>query len=96
MEGGANRTAGQMPTCKLEGIVQNLTRFISAVYVDCNPITRKELWGELTTIRNSFEGPWVVCGDFNVTRYPNKRTDSLYLSREMTKFTDWINEMGVI
>ena len=96
LDGGLIGTLGQMLTCKLKGKVQNITWFLSAVYVDCNPIIRKELWGELTTIRNTSKGPWVVFGYFNVTRYPNERTDSHYLSREMTKFTDWINEMGVI
>ena len=43
-------TTGQMLACKLEGKVQNVTWFLSAVYADCNPIIRKELWGELTTI----------------------------------------------
>ena len=79
-----------MLTCKLEGEVQNVTWFLSAVYADCNPIIRKELWGELTTIRNTFEEPCVVCGNFNVTRYPNERTGSHHLSGEMTEFTDWI------
>lgn len=61
---------GQMLTCKLLGVEQNLSWFPSAVYADCNIVIRRELWKELT-IRDFSDGPWVVCGDFNVTRYPN-------------------------
>lgn len=66
------------------------------MYADCNIEIRRELWEELTIIRHSCDGPWVVCSDFNVTRYPNERTVNNNLSRTMTEFIDWINEMELI
>ncbi|PHT30775.1 hypothetical protein T459_35718 [Capsicum annuum] len=85
---------GQMLTHKLVGIGQNITWFLSVVYADCSRVIRKELWEELATIRNSCDGPWVVSGDFNTTRYPNERTASHSHSiSPMTEFTDWINKI---
>lgn len=54
---------------------------------------RRELWEELTTINDLCDGPWVACGDFNVTGYTVERTDNHILSGEMSEFTDWIKEM---
>ncbi|XP_059292427.1 uncharacterized protein LOC132045867 [Lycium ferocissimum] len=64
-----------------------------AVYASCDIIIRRELWLELTSIRSLCDGPWVVCGDVNVTRYPNERSECQRITGAMTEFTDWINEM---
>lgn len=61
----------QMITCKFTGSTQNVTWCLSVVYANCE---RKELWRELAAVRSLCEGPWVVCGDFNVIRYPIERT----------------------
>ncbi|KAG5630768.1 hypothetical protein H5410_002485 [Solanum commersonii] len=68
-------SGNQMLTCRFEGIEQELTWHLSAIYADCDREGRRELWWELAAIRSLFEGPWVVCGDFNITRYPEERTN---------------------
>lgn len=75
--------ASQVITCKFTGINQQLTWHLSAVYADCNPVVRRELWTELEVNRNSFEGPWVVCGDFNITRLVSERSICHRISRAM-------------
>ncbi|CAN4128194.1 unnamed protein product [Withania somnifera] len=86
---------GQMLTFTVFGIEQNLAWFLTIVYADCSKTIRRELWEELATIRNSCNGPWVLCGDFHVTRYPNERIDGHNITGAMTEFTDWINEMEI-
>ncbi|WMV13369.1 hypothetical protein MTR67_006754 [Solanum verrucosum] len=88
--------ANQMVTCKFEGINQALTWFLSAVYASCDPITRRELWQEFINIKELCNGPWVACGDFNATRYPNERSEGHGITTPMTEFSDWINEMEFI
>ncbi|WMV09305.1 hypothetical protein MTR67_002690, partial [Solanum verrucosum] len=75
------------------GINQDLTWYLSAVYAECGRIERRNLWLELSAIRSQCDGPWVVCGDFNVTRYPTERTNGHRITGAMAEFFKWINEM---
>ncbi|KAG5605088.1 hypothetical protein H5410_026580 [Solanum commersonii] len=88
--------ANQMVTCKFEGINQAFTWFLSAVYASCDPIIRRELWQDFINIKELCSGPWVACGDFNDTRYPNKRSEGHRITTPMTEFSEWINEMEFI
>lgn len=64
----------QMLTCRFEGIEQELTWHSSAIYADCDRGERREPWWGLAASRSLFEGPRVVCGDFNIIRYLERRT----------------------
>ncbi|GAV89527.1 Exo_endo_phos domain-containing protein, partial [Cephalotus follicularis] len=49
--------------------------WVSVVYGDCNYIFRRELWKELEKQARRFSAkPWIICGDFNVSRYPHKHS----------------------
>ncbi|KAH0737958.1 hypothetical protein KY290_036663 [Solanum tuberosum] len=50
-------TGSQMLTCKLCGINQDLTWYLTAVYAECDRNEREELWWELSSIRGICEGP---------------------------------------
>lgn len=41
----------------------------------CDPIIRRELWQEFINVKEECSGPWVACGDFKATRYPNERSE---------------------
>ncbi|KAG5630157.1 hypothetical protein H5410_001874 [Solanum commersonii] len=58
-----------------EGELVEVTGQLITLYVDCNAVNRRELWSALEVSRNICEGLWVVCGDFNVTRFVAKRTN---------------------
>lgn len=88
--------ANQSLTVKFEGINQVLTWFLSAVYASCDTVARRELWQELINIKEACNGPWVSCGDFNVTIYPNERSEGNRIIGAMNEFTEWINEMEFI
>lgn len=39
------------------------------------------------------EGPWVICGDFNVSRFPSERTNCNRITRTMADFNQCINDL---
>ncbi|WMV33130.1 hypothetical protein MTR67_026515 [Solanum verrucosum] len=79
-----------------DGQNQNLTWYLTAVYVKCKRMEKKDLWCELEAMRSLYEGPWVVCGDFNVIRYPSERTNCSSINGAMSEFYDCIEEVELI
>ncbi|KAG5616440.1 hypothetical protein H5410_016264 [Solanum commersonii] len=75
---------------------QDLIWFITAVYAPCDGKERKELWEELGAMRSFCEGPWVVCGDFNTTRFPSEKTNCSRISEAMSDFSSCINELELV
>ena len=85
----------QSLTKKFTGVREEFNWHITAAYVDCSREIRKVLWEELKAIRERIVGPWIFCGDFNVTRYPSERTNCHRLTSAMTEFSSCIQELGV-
>ena len=79
---------------KFIGVREEFSWHIIATYADCSREIRK-VWEELKAIRGRIVGPWIVCGDFNVTRYPSERTNCHRLTSAMTEFSSCIQELGV-
>jgi len=50
----------------------------------------------LGAMRSLCEGSWVVCGDFNVIRYPSERTNCSSINGAMSEFSDCIEEVELI
>ncbi|KAG5630554.1 hypothetical protein H5410_002271 [Solanum commersonii] len=63
----------QSITCKLCEVNRELTWFLLAVYASCDRNERMDLWEDLGAMRRLCEGPWVVSGDFNTTRFPPRK-----------------------
>ncbi|GAV92397.1 LOW QUALITY PROTEIN: Exo_endo_phos domain-containing protein/DUF4283 domain-containing protein/zf-CCHC_4 domain-containing protein, partial [Cephalotus follicularis] len=60
---------------------------ISFVYGLCDSNARLSLWGELTQCADRFsKEPWVVLGDFNVTRFGNEHSTSSGVTKAMKDF----------
>ncbi|KAG5620675.1 hypothetical protein H5410_005893 [Solanum commersonii] len=76
----------QCITGRFSGVNEDFCWHLSAIYADCNRVTRRALWQELLVLKNSFNGPWIVCGDFNITRYPSGKTNCHRLSGAMKNF----------
>nr|XP_033515727.1 exodeoxyribonuclease-like [Nicotiana tomentosiformis] len=83
-------------TCKFEALLQNFHCLITGVYAPNCRIERRIVWREIGAVRGLMEGPWVVCGDFNVTKYPSKKRDCSRRSSEMVGFLDFIEDMELI
>lgn len=57
---------------------------------------REELWWEMAASRGVCEGAWVVCGDFNTTRFANERRHNGGLTRAMRDFSEIIGELELV
>ncbi|XP_019266372.1 PREDICTED: uncharacterized protein LOC109243827 [Nicotiana attenuata] len=72
------------------------TWHITGVYGSNDRIERQGLWWELAANRGAYTGPWVICGDFNITRYAAERRNCTRRNRAMIEFSDLINELELI
>lgn len=95
-EGELVESGEQCISCKLTSQNQNLTWYLTAVYAKCKRMERRDLWCELGAMRSLCEGPWVVCGDFNVIRYPSERTNCSSINGAMSEFSDCIEKVELI
>ncbi|KAH7856525.1 hypothetical protein Vadar_002478 [Vaccinium darrowii] len=57
---------------------------------------RGDLWDDLAAMEYRWDAPWCVWGDFNVVRFPYKRLGCNVVSRNMRRFSDFINEVGLV
>ncbi|KAG5631925.1 hypothetical protein H5410_003642 [Solanum commersonii] len=83
-------------TCKLTGINQDLIWFLTGIYAPNSREKREEVWWEVGSARGLFDGPWVVCGDFNTARFPSEKKNCSRISRAMTDLSDFIEDMGLL
>ncbi|KAG5631924.1 hypothetical protein H5410_003641 [Solanum commersonii] len=68
----------------------------TGVYGPHNRLERRAFLGEFVARRGICEGPWVVCGDFNTTRFIHERCSNPIFTRAMNDFSDFIQDMGLI
>lgn len=69
-------SGNQSINCKLTDSRQDFTWFITGVYGSNCRMERLELWWELAAIRGMCNGPWVICGDINTTRFSSERSNN--------------------
>nr|XP_009770786.1 PREDICTED: uncharacterized protein LOC104221413 [Nicotiana sylvestris] len=83
-------------TVKFDAQAYNFSWHLIGVYAPhCRP-ERRNVWWEVAASRRSFDGPWVVCGDFNVTRFMEERRDISIISRAMTEFSNFIENLELL
>ncbi|KAK1316062.1 hypothetical protein QJS10_CPA05g01627 [Acorus calamus] len=68
----------------------------SSVYGPHEDAWREHLWEEISNICISWEAPWLVVGDFNVTRFPEDCNRPRPITPGMTRFSSWIDGEGLI
>ncbi|XP_070007559.1 uncharacterized protein [Nicotiana sylvestris] len=95
-KGEVLQTGAYTLTCKFDALLQNFQCHITGVYAPNCRIERKKVWSEIGAVRGLMEGPWAVCGDFNVTRYPSEKRECSRRSRAMVEFSDFIEDMEMI
>ncbi|XP_060210641.1 uncharacterized protein LOC132637591 [Lycium barbarum] len=83
-------------TCKFEAQLQNFSCHITGVYAPNNYIERRTVWEEVGAVRELMEGPWAVCGDFNVARFISEKRNFRRRRRSMVEFSDFIEDMNLI
>ncbi|KAG5593622.1 hypothetical protein H5410_034854 [Solanum commersonii] len=72
LEGNCQDHIKQIGERKTDKFCRNFLS-ISLVYAANGKIERRLAWDELGTVRGLIEGPWVICGDFNVIRFHFKK-----------------------
>lgn len=83
-------------TIMLSNLHSGVSWSLSGVYAPTNRVERNQLWSELVAVKGLYEGPWVICGDFNTTRFPCERKHSSRFDRGMREFSEVIEELNLI
>lgn len=74
-----------------------ILNFLSlGVYGPCDRKRRRELWKELGAVAGLEDWPWVVGGDFNITRFEDKRAGRAKNTMAMRDFSRFIDDMELI
>ncbi|WMV37865.1 hypothetical protein MTR67_031250 [Solanum verrucosum] len=82
-------------TCKFTGKNRDFTWCLTGIYAPNNRVEREEVWWELGSARGLFDGPWVVCGDFNTARFPSEKRNCSRFTRTMYDLSDFIEDMSL-
>nr|XP_009781800.1 PREDICTED: uncharacterized protein LOC104230638 isoform X1 [Nicotiana sylvestris]XP_016465708.1 PREDICTED: uncharacterized protein LOC107788542 isoform X3 [Nicotiana tabacum] len=89
-------TGAHTITCKFSSKIQEYTWHLSAMYAPNDRRKREEVWWELAGARGLFNGPWVVCEDFNAVRYPSEKKNCSRITRAMMEFSSFIEDMELV
>ncbi|XP_071729409.1 uncharacterized protein [Rutidosis leptorrhynchoides] len=90
-------TTRQSMLCLVEAVGMHTKIYCSVVYASNNIKERQKLWKELSVHKViAKDCPWVIMGDFNVTRKIDEHSaGGSCLTDEMKEFVDCINEIEV-
>lgn len=83
-------------SCLFKTVEGDIEWAITGVYgpvVNCH---REDLWEELSVVAFCWGVPWCVGGDFNVVRFPHERMGCNSISRNMRRFSDFINDLELV
>ncbi|KAF1865822.1 hypothetical protein Lal_00021823 [Lupinus albus] len=73
--------------------VENVKKFVYAVYAHSNYLHKRNLWAELSSLRYSNPSPWCYIGDFNVFLGANEcRWSHLPLRISCEEFQNFTND----
>ncbi|GAV70804.1 Exo_endo_phos domain-containing protein [Cephalotus follicularis] len=76
--------------------IYSSTFFVSFVYGLYKRSDRNILWRNLKHWATQFnQGPWLILGDFNVTRYHHEHSNKVPTSLAMRDFNDCLNDIEV-
>ena len=59
-------------------------------------VERRVVWEELADVRGLMDGPWAVCGDFSVGRFPSVKKECYRLNSAMREFSECTEDMDRI
>lgn len=80
--------------CSSEALLQNFNCHISGSMHQ--KVERREVRNELGMVRGLIEGPWAICGDFNMCRFSSEKRNCQRRSSAMIEFSDTIEELELI
>jgi hypothetical protein len=81
-------------------VVQDLTTKFSwnwvVVYEPAYEDRKVAFIDELHNIMASWQGPWLIGGDFNLSRFPSDKNTRRINQKFVDYFNDWVNKWGLI
>lgn len=80
-------------TCKFEALFQDFECHLTEVYAPNYRHERKNAKEEIGAVRGLMGGPWAICGDFNITRFPSEKIKSSRRSPAIVNFSNFIEDM---
>ncbi|KAH7863089.1 hypothetical protein Vadar_013200 [Vaccinium darrowii] len=83
-------------SCLFKNVMDGFQWVFTGVYGPVIDRHRGDLWDELSAMAYRWDAPWCVGGDFNVVRFPYERLGCNAVSRNMRRFSDFINEVGLV
>ncbi|XP_060216839.1 uncharacterized protein LOC132644270 [Lycium barbarum] len=95
-EGTLSSVGAYSVSCSFSGIDEDFNWHITGVYAPNDRVEREETWWEIGAARGLISGPWVLCGDFNIVRHPSEKKNCDRISKAMTDFSDFIEDMELI
>ncbi|XP_047249959.1 uncharacterized protein LOC124885753 [Capsicum annuum] len=82
----------QQLTLKVSNQNAGISLLFTLVYAKCNANKSLLLWDSLTDLSDSYQLPWLVGGDFNVTRSEEEKVGDLPVTfNETQEFNQWIS-----
>lgn len=69
---------------------------IPSVYGPHSSNARQAFWDELQSHRNLWQGPWLLCGDFNVVRSSDERTSGNLHGNEDLEFSTFLADLELL
>ncbi|KAF3666149.1 3-hydroxyisobutyryl-CoA hydrolase-like protein 2, mitochondrial [Capsicum annuum] len=83
-------------TCSFSRKTQEFQWHMTGVYGPNDKQEREETWWEIGAARGLATGPWVLCGDFNTTKHPLEKKNYNRISKAMTDFSEFIEDMELV
>ena len=80
--------------CK--SLQDNFRWVLSGVYGPCGVGSSRVLWNELENVRTRWNLPWCVGGDFNVVRFSTERRGGCPITRDMVRFSSFVERCSLI
>ena len=83
-------------SCKFKNVVDHFVWAFTGVYGPNSDSDRSFFWEELSRVCSWWDVPLCVGGDFNVVRFPSKRSRSVYFTIAMRQFSAFISKQSLV
>ena len=83
-------------SCRFRNVENGVVWVFMGVYGPFSKVERDELWEEFGAIRELWEDPWCLWGDFNITLFQRERSSQRRISSTMRNFTEIVDDLRLV